>query len=150
MHVPVLLVEDERLIADFIGKALEREQLAVDWVTDGDAAVIAAARRRYDLLILDVMLPGKDGLQAYREIRARDPVTPILLLTARGEVEDKVLGLDSGADDYVTKPFAVPELMARVRSLLRRSRFLPRRKLERPGAPSVLHTVRGVGYCLGE
>src|SRR5262245_53260350 len=122
----VLLAEDEDLIAEFIRKALEREGLAVDRVAAGDVAVSAAAGRPYELLILDVMRPEMDGLQACREIRQRDPVTPILMLTARAELEDRVLGLDAGADDYVTKPFAVEELLARVRSLLRRARLIPR------------------------
>jgi two-component system response regulator MprA len=122
----VLLAEDEELIAEFIRKALEREGLGVECVTAGDAAVSAAAARPYELLILDVMLPRMDGLQACREIRASDPITPILMLTARAELEDKVLGLDAGADDYVTKPFALEELTARVRSLLRRSRLVSR------------------------
>jgi DNA-binding response OmpR family regulator len=122
----VLVAEDEELIAEFVRKALEREGLAVDCVAAGDAAVSAAAARPYELLILDVMLPTMDGLQACREIRERDPITPILMLTARAELEDKVLGLDAGADDYVTKPFAVDELLARVRSLLRRSRLTSR------------------------
>jgi DNA-binding response OmpR family regulator len=220
----VLLVEDEDLIAAFIATALEREGLTVDRVCDGEAAVAAGVRHVYDLIILDILLPRKDGLAVCREIRAVDSTTPILMLTARGDLEDKVLGLDAGADDYLTKPFAVEELLARVRSLLRRSALLRppplaaydltldtesyevtragerialtgtefrllehllrhlgqvcgrrellmavwgyefdpgtnlvdvfirrlRRKLERPGAPPLLHTVRGVGYRLGE
>jgi DNA-binding response OmpR family regulator len=119
--IPVLVVEDEALIAEVVARALEREGLAVEIVADSDAALRAITDRRYDLIVLDLMLPGRDGLEVCREIRRTDRRTPIIMLTARDALEDKVLGLDSGADDYVTKPFELEELSARVRSLLRRT-----------------------------
>jgi two-component system OmpR family response regulator len=119
--VRVLVVEDEPLIAEAVARALEREQLAVRIVADGHAALSAVDTAAYDLIVLDLMLPGRDGLEVCREIRQQDSKTPIIMLTARDSLEDKVLGLDSGADDYVTKPFELDELLARVRSLLRRA-----------------------------
>jgi two-component system copper resistance phosphate regulon response regulator CusR len=126
--VQVLVVEDEPLIAEFVASALGREGLRVDVVGDGDAALRAVNAGPYDLLVLDLMLPGRGGLEVCREIRRADGRTPIIMLTARDALEDKVLGLDSGADDYLTKPFELEELLARVRSLLRRTRpALPER-----------------------
>jgi two-component system response regulator MprA len=118
----VLIVEDEPLITEVVARALEREGLTVDGVTDGDAGLEAARTGPYDLIVLDVMLPGRSGLEVCREIRRTDAQTPIIMLTARDALEDKVIGLDSGADDYVTKPFELDELLARIRSLLRRAR----------------------------
>jgi DNA-binding response OmpR family regulator len=120
--VRVLVVEDEPLIAEFVASALGREGLRVDVVGDGDGALRAVAAEAYDLLVLDLVLPGRGGLEVCREIRRSDGRTPIIMLTARDALEDKVIGLDSGADDYVTKPFDLEELLARVRSLLRRTR----------------------------
>jgi len=129
----VLVVEDEPLIAEAVARALEREGLAVDVVGDGDAALSAAGTQRYDLVVLDLMLPGRDGLEVCREIRRTDARTPVIMLTARDALEDKVLGLDSGADDYVTKPYELDELLARVRSLLRRARPVSPSRLEVAG-----------------
>jgi two-component system response regulator MprA len=126
----VLVVEDESLIADAVARALSREGLDVDAVGDGETALKAAGARRYDLIVLDLMLPGRDGLEVCREIRRADARTPIIMLTARDALEDKVLGLDSGADDYVTKPYELEELLARVRSLLRRARPVAQGVLE--------------------
>jgi DNA-binding response OmpR family regulator len=116
----ILVVEDEKKVASFIQRALEAEQHAVDVVYDGDAGLARAREGAYDLVVLDVMLPGRDGLAILREMRAAGRTVPVLLLTARATVEDRVAGLDLGADDYLPKPFAVAELLARVRALLRR------------------------------
>ena len=116
----ILVVEDEPKVASFIRRALEAEHHAVDVAADGDAGLAQALAGAYDLVVLDVMLPRRDGLAVLRELRAGGRAVPVLLLTARAEVGDKVAGLDVGADDYLTKPFAVEELLARVRALLRR------------------------------
>lgn len=116
----ILVVEDERKVARFLQQGLEEERYTVEVAADGQEAARLAGTQSYDLIILDVMLPGKDGLTLTRELRARADATPILMLTAKTSVEDRVTGLDSGADDYLTKPFAFAELLARVRSLLRR------------------------------
>jgi heavy metal response regulator len=116
----ILVVEDEKKVAQFIRRALEEEEYAVEVAHDGITGLAMAGTGTYDLLILDVMLPGMDGLELVRRFRAQRGTTPTLMLTAKTSTEDKVAGLDSGADDYLTKPFAVAELLARVRSLLRR------------------------------
>lgn len=125
----ILVVEDEAKVASFIQRALEAEQHAVDTEADGDNGLARALAQSYDLIVLDVMLPKRDGIAVVRDLRARGSTLPILLLTARSSVDDKVSGLDAGADDYLVKPFAVAELVARVRALLRRNT---------PGAPPVL------------
>ncbi len=117
----LLLVEDERKLAAFIKKGLERQcGYAVDVVYDGEEGLLHALTYEYDLIILDIMLPKKDGLNVLRELRRRRIRSSILLLTAKDSVESKVAGLDSGADDYLTKPFDLRELAARIRALLRR------------------------------
>ena len=116
----ILVVEDEKKVASFIKKGLKQEGYAADAVHDGEAAVQNTAFFDYDLIILDLMLPAKSGLDVLREIRAKKPKLPVLVLTAKGSVDDKVAGLDAGADDYLIKPFAFAELSARVRALLRR------------------------------
>ena len=116
----ILLVEDDRKVASFIRKGLAEEGYAVDTAADGETGLAMGLDRLHDLIILDVMLPAKPGFQVVRELRQAKVSTPILLLTARDAVEDKVQGLDVGADDYLTKPFAFAELLARVRALLRR------------------------------
>ena len=116
----ILLVEDDRKVASFIRKGLTEEGYAVDVAHDGEAGLLMGLDRLHDVIILDVMLPGKPGFQVLRELRRAKVGTPVLLLTARDAVEDKVQGLDAGADDYLTKPFAFAELLARVRALLRR------------------------------
>lgn len=117
----ILVVEDEKEISSFIEKVLIEESYAVDIAADGQAAEEFADSEPYDLIILDIMIPGKDGLEVLRSLRSADIKTPVLMLTARGEVTDRVAGLDSGADDYLVKPFAVAELRARIRALLRRN-----------------------------
>lgn len=118
MHV--LVIEDERKVASFIQRGLEAEHYSVDIAYDGEEGLTQLFDGSYDLVILDVMLPKRDGLSVLREARRRKVQTPILLLTARDTLVDKVAGLDQGADDYLTKPFAFEELLARVRALLRR------------------------------
>ena len=118
----VLVVEDEANIRELVALHLRLEELLPVEASDGDAGLALARERRFDLIILDLMLPGLDGVTVCRAIRRDSPNadTPILMLTARREESDKVLGLDSGADDYLTKPFGIRELLARVRALLRR------------------------------
>jgi heavy metal response regulator len=121
----ILVVEDERKVASFIQRGLEAEHYTVDVAHDGDTGLARAGEGHYDLLILDLMLPGRDGAAVLRELRARRHTLPILLLTARAAVTDKVRGLDLGADDYLTKPFEFAELLARARALLRRGATAP-------------------------
>jgi heavy metal response regulator len=118
--VHILVVEDEKKVAQFIRQALEEEGYSVEVAHDGEQGLARAREEGCDLVILDVMLPRLNGLEVIRELRALHTTTPTLMLTAKTAVEDRVAGLDSGADDYLTKPFAVAELLARVRSLLRR------------------------------
>jgi DNA-binding response OmpR family regulator len=116
----ILLVEDERRVANFVSRALRENAYAVDLADTGEKAIEMATHNTYDSILLDIRLPGLSGLQVCRELRDARIDTPILMLTARGLVEQRVEGLDSGADDYLTKPFAVAELLARVRALIRR------------------------------
>jgi len=116
----ILVVEDEQRVAQFIQKGLKEEGHAVDCAYDGEEGGFLAEVNEYDLIILDLMLPKKNGLTVCSEIRERGVSTPVLMLTARDAVQDKVRGLDAGADDYLTKPFVFDELLARVRALLRR------------------------------
>jgi DNA-binding response OmpR family regulator len=116
----ILLVEDERRVASFISRALRENSYAVDLAETGEKAIAMAARKPYDSILLDVRLPGLSGIQVCRELREAEIDTPILMITARGLVEQRVEGLDAGADDYLTKPFAIAELLARVRALIRR------------------------------
>jgi heavy metal response regulator len=122
--VRVLVVEDDQRILDFVRKGLEEEGYAVDVATDGDEALDWPAVVDFDAIVLDVMLPGRDGIEVCRTLRTRGVRTPILMLTARDTVEDRVMGLDSGADDYLVKPFAFAELLARLRALMRREPVL--------------------------
>ena len=117
----ILVVEDESAIATGLKDDLEMDGYLVDVAEDGVAAIDAVARKPYDLILLDVMLPKKDGFSVCRELRASGVKTPIILLTARGEEADKIRGLNLGADDYVTKPFSPRELNARIQAVLRRS-----------------------------
>jgi len=116
----ILVVEDEKKVAGFIKKGLEEETYAVDVAVDGEEGFAMAEANQYDLIVLDLMLPKIDGLEVLTRCREKKINTPILLLTAKDSVEDKVTGLNKGADDYLTKPFAFSELLARIRSLLRR------------------------------
>ena len=128
----ILLVEDDAVIASSLSKGLREEAYAVDVASDGDAAVYQAAINPYDAIVLDVMLPKRDGFAVCRELRRRGMTTPVLMLTARDAVTDRIAGLDTGADDYLTKPFELGELLARLRALLRRGPAL---------APAVLRVA---------
>src|SRR5215831_5485818 len=116
----VLLVEDEKKTASFIRKALQAEGFAVDVCNNGTEALTAPVATPYDVIVLDIMLPGRDGLSVLRQWRQQHNATPVLLLSARGEVSERVEGLNAGADDYLPKPFVLVELIARVRALTRR------------------------------
>jgi DNA-binding response OmpR family regulator len=120
MHI--LVVEDEKRLANLLRRVLSEERHTVDVAYDGTSGYDLAASDTYDLVVLDLMLPGMDGLEICRQLRASNIQTPVLMLTARGAVEDRVAGLKLGADDYLVKPFAMEELLARVGALLRRGR----------------------------
>ncbi len=117
----ILVVEDEKKVAGFIKRGLEEEKFEVEVAYDGEDGFQKAAEGAYSLIVLDVMLPKKDGLTIVKDLRAKKVLTPVLMLTAKDTVEDIVAGLNSGSDDYLAKPFAFAELLARVRALLRRS-----------------------------
>ena len=116
----ILVIEDEQKVASFIRQGLEEEGYAVDHAGDGASGLQIALQGLHDVIVLDVMLPKLDGLSVLQQLRQATIATPVLLLTVRATIEDKVLGLDAGADDYLTKPFAFEEFVARVRALLRR------------------------------
>ena len=117
----ILLAEDEKELNSLIRKTLEDEGYAVDSVFDGDSALEYLSSTPYDIALLDIMMPGRDGIAVLREYRKSGGKAPIIILTARDAVEDRVVGLDAGADDYLVKPFMFPELLARIRVLLRRN-----------------------------
>ena len=117
----ILLVEDDDMIGESVVAGLECEGHAVDWVRDGNSALLALNTTEFSLVILDLGLPGKDGLQVLKEMRAKRNATPVLVTTARDTVDDRIRGLDMGADDYLIKPYELDELSARIRALLRRS-----------------------------
>ena len=119
----VLLIEDDRKAARLLTKGLQEEGFVVDVAATGEDGEIQATENEYDVILLDWLLPGKDGVAVCRDLRAQHVSTPILMLTARDGLSDRVNGLTVGADDYLTKPFAFTELLARIRALLRRSRF---------------------------
>src|SRR6266704_594834 len=129
--VRVLIVEDELRMAGLIRRGLVKEGLAADVAPNGEEALVAAVAHVYDAIVLDVMLPGIDGFETCRRLRASGVWSPVLMLTARDSVEDRVSGLDTGADDYLVKPFAFAELLARLRALARRG------ELERPAVLEV-------------
>lgn len=120
MAVRILVVEDDKRTAAFIAKALRAEGFAVDTLYDGNEALLATETTPFDAVVLDIMLVGRDGLSVLKQMRLRKNHTPVLLLSARGEVNEKVEGLNAGAEDYLPKPFALEELIARVRALVRR------------------------------
>lgn len=150
----VLLAEDEKKVCQHIGNALRQSGFAVDEVYRGDDALTSAAQTPYDVILLDVMMPGRDGLSVLRVLRERRISTPVMLLTARGEVSERVEGLMLGADDYLSKPFDMTELVARVHALIRRASGqgltllkihdlvmnLVTREVSRAGQPIELHT----------
>lgn len=116
----LLLAEDEKELSDALVSILKHNQYSVDAVYDGQAALDYLTGENYDGVILDIMMPKKDGITVLKELRRQDNQVPVLLLTAKAEIDDRVLGLDSGADDYLTKPFAMKELLARIRAMTRR------------------------------
>src|SRR6266436_5102164 len=120
----LLLVEDDEGIIRFLEKGLREAKYAVDVARDGDDALYKASLNEYDIIILDIMIPGRDGLEVCRELRSLGSKVPVIMLTARDDVQDRILGLDVGADDYLTKPFQVSELLARLRALMRRGTTL--------------------------
>ncbi len=126
----ILVVEDEKRLADIIKRGLTEAGYAVDNAYDGEEAEYMAEHTEYNAIILDLMLPRKDGLEVCRDLRLKGKNTPILILTAKDTLDDRVRGLDSGADDYVVKPFAFSELMARLRALIRRGGHLKPHKLK--------------------
>jgi DNA-binding response OmpR family regulator len=136
----ILVVEDERQLARIIKQGFQEEGYSVDNSYDGEEAQYMAENMTYDLIILDIMLPKKDGITVCRELRNKRINTPILMLTARDSVEDRVKGLDSGADDYLIKPFAFSELLARTRALLRRETLPKTSRLE--AGDLVMDTLR--------
>ena len=148
--IRILLVEDEKKMARAIRRGLEQEGYAVDVSADGDNALMRATENDYDAVVLDLMLPGRDGFSVCRELRDRGRWAPILMLTARDAIGDRIRGLDAGADDYLVKPFAFGELLARVRAMVRRG------KPERPAKLTVdgvvldpaAHTVRCGGNLI--
>lgn len=117
----ILIVEDDLMLGDSIKSALENENNVVDWVTDSELCEAAVKTVQFEIIILDINLPNKSGLEILKDLRAQKNYTPVLILTALGSVQQKITGLDSGADDYLTKPFNLEELLARIRSLVRRS-----------------------------
>ncbi len=126
----ILVVEDEYKITRFIQRGLEMEHYTVDVAYDGEEALNKLGVNDYDLIILDLMLPKKDGIEVCKEIRERKIDTPVVMLTARDTIEDRIKGLDQGADDYIVKPFAFGELLARIRALLRREKTVKRSVLQ--------------------
>ena len=129
----LLLVEDDAMIGEAIRTGLKRDGFAVDWVYDGESADRVLRTEAFDLALLDLGLPRKDGLQVLQALRARRQSLPVLIITARDAVSDRVQGLDAGADDYLVKPFDLDELGARIRALLRRKSGRPEPRMEHLG-----------------
>ncbi len=126
----ILVIEDERRLSEIIQRGLAEEGYTVDAAVSGEDGEALAESHAYDAIILDIVLPGKDGIEVCRSLRRKNIATPVLMLTARGSVEDKVKGLDTGADDYLVKPFSFEELLARVRALLRREKVTAPARLQ--------------------
>jgi two-component system OmpR family response regulator len=146
--VRILIVEDDATLASGIARILEGEGHAVDVVSRGEEAVLGARQERFDMMILDVGLPGIDGFEVLRRLRATGQKIPVLVLTARDALDDRIRGLDLGADDYMGKPFAMPELAARVRALVRRSQAQTGPKIVH--GPLVLDTLARRAHLNGE
>ncbi|MEZ5706035.1 MAG: response regulator transcription factor [Burkholderiaceae bacterium] len=133
----LLLVEDDTMIGEAVLDQLRAEQYAVDWVRDGEMADVALQSQSYDLVLLDLGLPRRDGLEVLKALRGRKQRTPVLIATARDSVQQRVQGLDAGADDYILKPFDLDELLARIRALLRRA----------SGRAEPVYEYKGVSIC---
>lgn len=144
----ILVIEDERKVANFVKRGLEEERYVVEIATDGETGLQMALNNEFDAIVLDVMLPRKNGLQVLSELRQAGKALPVLMLTARGSMEDRVMGLDLGADDYLPKPFHFEELAARLRSIMRRSSNVKSTKLE--VGDLILDTVLHVAYRNGK
>src|SRR5437588_138279 len=138
----ILVVEDDKKIASFVVKGLKQSGYAVDHSSDGERALALALTVAYDTAVVDLMLPMLDGLSLIQKLRAQNIRVPVLILSARASVDDRVRGLQAGGDDYLTKPFAFSELLARVQALIHRLRS----KVDPDRA--MIHTIRGVGYVL--
>ena len=151
----ILIVEDEYKLAKMIGEYFEKEKYIVDLALDGEDGLYKAKSEIYDVIILDVMLPKLDGFRLLKEVREGNKEIPIIMLTAKEELEDKLYGLDMGADDYLTKPFEIKELLARVRVLLRRSKSIKDLGLSyydltlEPGQSKLFCTTNNQGVMLG-
>jgi DNA-binding response OmpR family regulator len=143
----ILLVEDDRMIAEGLQTALRQDGYAVDWMRDGASAAEALRTSTFDLVLLDLGLPARDGIEVLRELRARGNATPVIIVTARDDVRDRIGGLDAGADDYIVKPFDLDELAARMRSVLRRAAGRGDPSIEHRGIRlnSVTHSVEQNG-----
>src|SRR6267143_1389164 len=158
----ILLVEDESKVARFIARGLTADCFAVDTAADGNSGLDLAAAYHYDLIILDLMLPGRSGTEILQQLRRKDTNVPVLVLSARDAIADKVGHLELGADDYLTKPFAFAELLVRVKALLRRGPVNRasvirvgdlelerlRSKIDQSADQKLIRTVRGVGYSI--
>lgn len=140
----ILVIEDEKKVAGALKTGLEAEHYQIEVAHTGEEGFFLAGARTFDLIVLDLMLPGRDGLEILQTLRRRNIQTPVLILTAKDAVEDRVIGLDLGADDYLVKPFAFPELSARIRALLRRGRInqVVRLKCDEIEMDLVAHVVR--------
>jgi DNA-binding response OmpR family regulator len=143
----ILVIEDERKVASFIKHGLEEERYIVDTAYDGISGLDMVMINHFDAILLDVMLPGKDGFSVLKELRDSGVSTPVVMLTARGTTEDRVAGLDLGADDYLAKPFSFEELAARLRSILRRSS--PEKSTKLKCGDLILDTVSHLAYRFG-
>jgi DNA-binding response OmpR family regulator len=143
----ILVVEDEKKVANFIKHGLEEERYVVELAEDGITALDLIMNNAFDAVVLDIMLPGIDGFEILKEMREKSMPTPVLMLTARGTTEDKVLGLDTGADDYLAKPFSFDELTARLRAILRRSS--PEKSTKLRCGDLILDTVTHLAYRYG-
>jgi len=145
----VLVIEDQKRLQNSLRRGLEEDGYEVVSALNGEEGYYLATTQACDVLVLDLMLPGRDGLSILKDLRAHGFKKPVLILTSRDAVEDRVAGLDAGADDYLIKPFSFAELVARLRVMLREVYINSlRKKVEQPDQRQLIHTVRGIGYAL--